>query len=175
MLFHHADIVDGHAPVHRLAHVVNGEQRRLDGRKGFHFHAGGPNGFNGGGAKYAYRVRLAGVGRFKLNSDARQRERMAQRNQLTGLLGPHDPCNARDAQHIAFFGGSGLDQCQGGRLHFNAPDGNSRAMGGSLAADVHHVGLALCVEVGELGSGHCSWAKHFGDKGIIRRTKMPPR
>jgi hypothetical protein len=78
---------------------------------------------------------------------------VAQRYELARLLRRHDPRNARDAQHVAFFGGARLDQCQGGGQHFNAAGGHRDAVGGGLGAHVHHVGLALGVEVGECG-GH---------------------
>ena len=54
MLLHHAHVVDGHAAVHGLAHVVDGEQGHLHGGEGFHLDAGGADGFHRCGTKYAW-------------------------------------------------------------------------------------------------------------------------
>ena len=72
--------MDGHAPVHGLAHVVNGEQGYLHGGEGFHLYAGGADGFHGCGTKYACSARLACAGSFKFNSNTGQRQRVAQRD-----------------------------------------------------------------------------------------------
>ena len=48
MFFEQLDIGDGHAAIDRLEHVVDGEEGDLDGGKGFHFDASGPDGFDGG-------------------------------------------------------------------------------------------------------------------------------
>jgi hypothetical protein len=45
VLFHHTHIVDGHAPIHGLAHVVDGKQGHLHGSEGFHLYTGLANGF----------------------------------------------------------------------------------------------------------------------------------
>ena len=45
VLFEQLHLADGHAPVHGLAHVVNGEQGSGAGGEGFHFHAGLAVGF----------------------------------------------------------------------------------------------------------------------------------
>ena len=58
MLFHQLHAVDGHAPVHRFAHVVNGEQSDLYCSQSFHFDAGLAVGFHGG--------RAADAGIFKV-------------------------------------------------------------------------------------------------------------
>ena len=53
MLLHQLHMVDGHAPVHRLAHVINGQQGHLHRSQSFHFHTGLAVGFNGRGATHA--------------------------------------------------------------------------------------------------------------------------
>ena len=153
MLFHHAHVVDGHAAVHGLAHVVDGEQGNLHGGEGFHFHAGGAYGFHGCRAKYADGARLVCVGRFKFNSNAGQCQRVAQRNQVAGFLGGHDAGDAGNAQHVAFLGGAGFDEGQGGGQHVDAAAGDGDAVRGGLGGHVNHVGLALGVKVGECGHG----------------------
>ena len=74
---------------------------------------------------------------------------MAQRNQVTGLLGRHDAGDARDAQHVALLGRAALDDGQGFGLHGDAALGDRDAVGCGLGADIDHVGLALGIEVGE--------------------------
>jgi hypothetical protein len=74
---------------------------------------------------------------------------VTQRDQLGGALGGHDAGNAGDAQHVAFFGGAGFDQCQGGGQHVDAAAGHANAVGLGLGRDVHHMGLALVVKMGE--------------------------
>ena len=48
MLLKQLAVIDGHAAVHGLAHVVNGQQRHLQGGEGFHLDAGGAHGFDPG-------------------------------------------------------------------------------------------------------------------------------
>ena len=103
MLFHHAHVVDGHAAVHGLAHVVDGEQGHLHGGEGFHLHAGGADGFHRCSTKYADSAQLVCAGSFESNSNAGQRQRVAQRNEVAGFLGRHDAGDTGDAQHIAFL------------------------------------------------------------------------
>ena len=43
MLFKQAHIGDRHAPIHRFAHVINGQQSHLYRGQGFHLHTGLPN------------------------------------------------------------------------------------------------------------------------------------
>jgi len=157
VLFQQLHITDDHAAVRCFTHVVNGQQGDLHGGEGFHLHAGLADVFGGGGADH-----LTGLGQhFELDRDARERDRVAQGDQVAGLFGAHDARQARDAQHIALFGGARLDQGQGGRLHADAAGGHRRAVGAGLAADVNHVGLPLGIEVGKGGGvrAHAAAAK----------------
>ena len=76
---------------------------------------------------------------------------MTEGDQVAGLFGGHDGGDAGDAQHIAFFGGAVLHNGQGFGCHGNAAFGDRYAVGGGLAADVDHMGLALGIEVGQRG------------------------
>ena len=80
---------------------------------------------------------------------------MAQWNQIAGFLGGHDACEARYAQNVAFLGGACLDDGQGFWLHGDVAFCNGNAVGGGFGAYVHHMGLALGVEVGEFIHGVC--------------------
>ena len=72
---------------------------------------------------------------------------MAQWNQLAGFLGRLNAGDARNAQHVALLGGAGLDDRQRGGQHLDAAGGDRYPAGRGLAANVDHVGLALCIEV----------------------------
>ena len=53
MLLQQLHIRDRHAPIHRLAHVIDGQQGNVGSQQGFHFDAGGADGFYRGRAAYA--------------------------------------------------------------------------------------------------------------------------
>ena len=163
MLFHHAHVVDGHAAVHGLAHVVDGEQGHLHGGEGLHLHARGAHGFHRGGAGNAGGAGVMGAGGGKVQRHAGQCQGVAQGNEVAGLLGSLDACDAGDAQHIPLLGVAGLDERQRGGQHFDAAGGHGDAVGGGFGAYVHHVGLALGVEVGEGAGGGGFWG--FGCHG----------
>lgn len=149
MLFQQVHIVHHHAAVGRLAHVVNRQQGHLHGGQGFHFHAGGPGGFDRGAAVHAV---LSVFGkRLQLDGHMRQGQRMAQGNEIGGLLGGHDAGQARNAQHIALACAAGLDQGQGFSLHQNASAGHGHPACIGFGAHIHHMGLALGVEMGQDG------------------------
>ena len=80
---------------------------------------------------------------------------MAQRNQLAGFLGPLYAGNAGNAQHIALFGVALGDQFQGGRKHLDAAACHCNPVGIGFCGYVHHMGLSVGVEVGEVAhNGH---------------------
>ncbi len=156
MLFQQRDAVHGHATVHRFAHVINREQGDLHGGEGLHLDAGLADGFCRRGADH----RVVGGQHLKLNRHTGQADRVAQRDQVAGFFGTLDASDAGDAQHVAFFGGARLDQCQRGGQHLNAASRHRNAARAGFAAHVHHVGLALGVEMGQdIGrGGHgCAW------------------
>ena len=136
-----------HATVYGFAHVIDREQRHLDGGERFHLHTSLTYGFNGGCALHAVRGFVDG----KLHRHAGEREWVAQGNQVAGFLGGLNACNACNAQHIAFLGGAALNQGQGGGQHDDATRGHAHALGVGFVGHVHHVGLALRVKVCECG------------------------
>jgi len=71
---------------------------------------------------------------FKFNSNTGQRQRVAQRDEVAGFLGGHDAGDAGNAQHVAFFGGAGFDEGQGGGQHFDAAAGDGDAVRGNHSA-----------------------------------------
>jgi predicted Zn-dependent protease len=77
---------------------------------------------------------------------------VAQRDQITGFFRALNAGNSRNTQHVALFGGAGLNQRHGGGQHDDAALGYRYAVGGCFGGHVDHVGLALGVEMGQAGS-----------------------
>lgn len=136
-----------HAAVNGFAHIVNRQQADRDGRERFHFYAGAADRFHRGLANDARRS----VFGFKGDVDFGDGDRMAERNQVGAAFCALDRRNARDAQYVAFFVIAGLDGLERGRLHADGARGAGDAMGFGLGADIHHMRLALAVEVREIG------------------------
>src|SRR5476649_2774097 len=136
---------DDHAAIDRLAHIVDGERGDRGGGERLHLHAGAAlqlaRGLNVDGA-------ALGVDR-ELKVDRRQRQWMAERDQVGRLLGRHDAGQLGDSQHVAFLGCPGLDQLDRRGLHGDRGARHRDALGDLLGADIDHVGVAALVEVGE--------------------------
>ena len=133
----------GHPAVNRLAHVVNREQGNLHGRQGFHFDAGLAARFDR--RRAIDRIRVAFGHQFERHH--RECQRMTQGDQIRSFFGGHDARHPRDPEHIPFAVRPRIDHRQGRRRHFDAPFGARAAGSERLAADIHHVGLALLVEM----------------------------
>ena len=97
MLFQQGHPVDGHAPVHRFAHVVDGQQSHLHGGQRFHLHAGLAPGFGRG---FAHHGRFSGQ-HIEFDRHAGQTNRVAQRDQLTTY---------QTSVHKPYVGGTRLGQ-----------------------------------------------------------------
>jgi hypothetical protein len=124
----HLDALHAHALVHRLAHVVHGQQGHLHRRQGFHFHAGLAMGLHRGRALHC----VFGIQQLEIHGHP------GQAGDGTGesgrwFLGGHDAGNAGDAQHIAFLGRAAGDDGQRGRRHHDAAFGHGDAVGVGLA------------------------------------------
>ena len=175
MLFQHAHIRHDHAPVDGLAHVVDGQQADLHGGQRFHFHARLARRIDLGAAVHA----VGGFVDVEVNRDARERQRVAQGNQIAGALGAHDGGDAGDAQHVAFFCVAGNDQGQGGRLHADAAGGHGAAARIVLAAHIDHMGLARSIEMGQFPDGgvlvcscHGIKSGQDGGRGMLDPARM---
>ena len=168
MLLQHPHIRHHHAAVDCLAHVVNRQQADLDCGQCFHFHSGFAECFH---LRAAVDAGCCSVD-VEFDRDAGQCQRMAQRDQVAGAFGCHDGGNAGNAEHVAFFGTTALDDVERGRLHPNGAAGDGDAMGFIFGADIDHVGLAGAVEVGEFCGG-VWWAVH--KLGLARGTIMGSR
>jgi hypothetical protein len=153
MFLQQLDVRHRHAAVHRLAHVVDGQQRDLDGGQGFHFDAGRADGLHRGAADDVGGV--CGVGLHGLEFDGHpcECERVAQGDQVAGFLGGLDAGDAGDAEHIAFLGGARFNDGQRRGMHVDAATGDGGTVRAGLGRDIDHVGLALCVKMGQ--GVHC--------------------
>ncbi len=87
-------------------------------------------------------------------------QRVAQGDEITGFFGGHDAGQARHPEHVAFLGAAAGNQGAGGGQHLDAAAGDGPAPGGGFIAHVHHMRLALGVEVGQgwgIGGFHGGW------------------
>ena len=145
LLFQEADSVDAHAPIHRLAHVVDGEQADRNRGQRFHLDAGAAVAFGGYFAVDGQVCRI----RCEFGGDPGQCDGVAKGDQFAGALGGLDCSDARDSEDIALLGRSGKDEFKGGRFHIDGTAGTGDPGGLALAADIDHVGLAGGIEMGE--------------------------
>ena len=94
-----ADIGNPHGLVDGLAHVKYGQCGNGNGGQGFHFDAGFACGLAGRDD-----INRIGIGcQFQGDFDRGQGQGMAQRYQVGGFLGPHDPGKLGDAKNVALF------------------------------------------------------------------------
>jgi hypothetical protein len=110
VLLQHANIRHHHSPVGCLAHVVDGEQADLHGGEGFHLDARRAGGFHGCSTNNARQAICTGATSFERDSNARESQRMAERNQVAVFLRSLNACDACYAQAIAFSGISRFNQ-----------------------------------------------------------------
>jgi hypothetical protein len=88
---------------------------------------------------------------LKLDRYPRQANGVAQGDEVTGFFGALNACDSGNAQHIAFFGSARRDQRQSRRQHHDLARGNRHTSGAVFVTDIHHVGLALGIKVGQCG------------------------
>lgn len=143
-LLEEANAFHGHAAVDGLAHVVDGEQAHLHSGEGFHLDAGAADGFGGDGAADGV-IALDG----EVGGDAGQGDRVTQGDQVGGALGALDRGDPGDADHVALLVVAGKNAGEGGRLHHDPALGTGDPARLGFGRDIHHVGLALGVEMGE--------------------------
>ena len=142
-----ADVFDGDVVAERLAHIVDGERGDAGGGQCFHFHAG----FVGDAAGGADVERAGGVIVGKIERDFVQRQWVAERNQVGGLLGGHDARDLRGrgngtlARLAAACTQRGIDV----RRETDAGCGRGFAAGGGFVADIDHMRVAVVVKMGE--------------------------
>jgi len=138
--------VAAHAAIDSLHHVVNGEAGHGDGGQRFHLDAGFSRDLHP--CPY-FDARQFRVGR-EIDLDLRDRKRMAERDQVVSAFGRHDAGDAGGAEHVALFRIAFAHDVERGRLHQNAPPGQSFPLGSRLCRNVHHAGFAARAEMGEV-------------------------
>src|SRR5437870_3207847 len=92
------DFGNAHSLIHGFAHVVNGEGGDADGGESFHFDAGLGGDFGGG----SHDDTIAGFGDVEIDFAMGQRQRMAERDKLAGLLGGENAGEPRGSENVAF-------------------------------------------------------------------------
>src|SRR5690606_5477611 len=109
-----------------------------------------------------------GLGVFQPDRDPAivQGKRMAKRNQLRGFLGGHDAGDDGRLENRALFAENvpvlELGQDFRGQAHYGP--GRGLAAGDVFAADIHHGGLVVSIEMREHRPG--SWGHRLGASGI---------
>jgi ribosomal protein S27E len=139
------DALDTHAAIDRLAHVVHREQADAHRSQRLHFNAGTADRLHRGAA--VHRRSLA-VDR-KLDIDAGQRKRMAERDQLGSAFCRLNCGDARHAQHVALLRHAAADLLQRCRQHADAPARDCNAARFVFSRNADHVRLPACVKVCE--------------------------
>jgi len=138
-------MLEGHRAVDRLAHVIDGEQTYRDGGHRFHLYPGAPD--------RLYRCpaldRVSNGIHFELNCNACEGERMAQRDELSSPFGGLDCRYTRHTEHVTLDRTAIHNQGQRRGLHQDTTGGYGDTMGLLFVRDVHHVGLAAEIEVGQ--------------------------
>ena len=87
---------------------------------------------------------------------------MAKRNEIGSLLGGLDRRDAGNADDISFFGVSLSNPPKGLGLHENFSTCDRDPLGVGFLSDIHHVGLACGIKVGQLG--HSRYDRSYADK-----------
>ena len=143
--FEQANVLEAHAAIDRLAHVVDREQACCNRSQRFHFDARAATGFRSRSAldRVAFAVDL------EIDTDAGQAKRVGKRDQFRGVLGALDCGDARHAQHVALGGAAGDYHGERASLHYDAAMRTRDAVRFVFGADIDHVRLAARVEMGE--------------------------
>ncbi len=155
MFFKQPNIGDHHRPINRLDHVVNGEQSHLYSGERLHFNAGAAVALGLGPTVHC----CAGLIDGEIDGDASERNRVAQRYQIGGALGPLNGRDSCNAQHIALGRRPLANARKRSGLHPDGARGDGDATGDGFVCDVDHMRLAGGVEVSKHGG---SAKRHWG-------------
>ncbi len=143
VLFEQAHGRDLDAAVDGLAHVVDRERGDRGGDERLHLDPGAPDQAHLGRQVQAGQ-RLVGL---DLDARERQRERVAERDELVGALGGHDAGEAGRGHDVALRDGSVADDGERRRRHDHARLGARDALGLGLAGDVDHARPTAIVQM----------------------------
>ncbi len=143
--FQQAHILNVHAAVDRLAHVVNRQEAHANCGERLHLDAGATEGFDGHGKLYAAARFVEG----EIRSDTRDGQGVAKWDQIRCALRRLNCSQARDSDDIAFFAGTAAYQGKGSGEHPDDAAGTRNAMCLGLGANINHMSLTVLVEMGE--------------------------
>ena len=95
-----------------------------------------------------------------------QAQRMAERDEIRGLLGRLDTGNPRGRENIALCNPIGGNQLQGGRLQVNSPARDSFTMTQRLGRDIDHSGPAVTPDVTQARHASATDRNHLASRLI---------
>jgi len=151
--FQQADRFDHHPAIHRLAHVIDGEQGDAGGGERLHFDAGAAKSFRHGAAFNGMGAAILGFIQTEVDGDFGQRNGMAERDQVSGAFCRHDACQSGDTKNVAFVGDAVANHRQRGRLHDDTTGGDGDSPRFGFFADANHQRAALVIEMGKVVHG----------------------
>ena len=88
--------------------------------------------------------------RLQIDFHFAEHQRMTQRDQLPGAFGRLDPGDTRGGKHVAFMVAAVDNHRQGRRLHLDISLSARFAHRFRFAGDIHHMGFARGVNMGQL-------------------------
>src|SRR5262249_50199862 len=139
------DLRDGHAPLHGLHHIVDGQGRHRCRGERLHLDTGLVHRAD---ARLDRQLTAAQVV-AECDVAPRDAQGVTQGNELRRALGRQDTGGARDAEHVALRRVAAADHAQRRGHHTEGRAGYGPADGLLLRGDVHHAGIALRREVRE--------------------------
>lgn len=148
--FYQPDVVETHAAISCLAHIVDRQQADAGCGECFHFDTGAAETFCRDGAMHRIVFDIDG----KVGGDPGQGNRVAQGDQVPRAFGGLDCGDPRNTENIPFFCRPSLDQGERFRLHENTAGSPGNARSFCLGADVDHVSLAGTVKMSQGRVGH---------------------
>src|SRR6267378_482971 len=161
MLLLEPQLVQRHAAVDGLHHVVDREQARRHGGERLHLDAGPAAAFD---PRDHHHGRDAPP-QLEVDRHPRDGDGVGEGNQVGSAFGRLDRRHPRHAQHVALPGLARRDQAERRRAHRDAARGDGDAMRACLRAHVHHVRGTSGVEMCQLSvrfSGHAGrYHKHM--------------
>src|SRR6478609_4144347 len=146
-----------------------GDAQRSHGRRcqGLHFHSGDAPCLDGGADGDGVQAKV------EIDRHLGQRERMAQRNQVRGLLGGHDACHARNGQGIPLGEAAGAQEPH--HLLCGPDRSGGRGLAGCfcLGGNIHHLGAAVLAQVRQRGGLFCVHSIHTSTSSPAASSVTP--
>ncbi|PAV93356.1 hypothetical protein WR25_14250 [Diploscapter pachys] len=166
-LFEQADVRDRHRAIHRLRHVVDGEQGDRHGGQCLHLDAGLAV---GGGQRGRGD---AGIVQRQVERDAGEGQGVAERDEVRGFLRRHDPGDAGNGEHVALLRGAVADRREGVGGDGDAAGGDCATLRHGFIADIDHMRGTVDVEMGEVA--HPTKARVAASTSSARISASPMR